>query len=405
MSIIQAERASNVGRRVLRAGVIIVMLGFATAGFSQSGPCQLKPWLCSPPPPKHLSYDLQITGVTQSNIVEFTPIDVNFTLTVALRGIVGDAPAPTPIDVCPALRRPETTCYHVALATAGRVVHGSLRALAPWAGLNAPLRIVALKPPDGGAPSDDAAQSTWQAVAEDTEALAVAARYEIRLVGFEALTTRSNQTDTVWANLIGMVKTNPPHRSEDPTACELAEFHWCSFALEYGDAGDGPHSFPDVPSARVGPFELVPEREQELRALFYVYNAGYDPRLEIAAGVANGFSKVGMVILSAYGASEGSSGTGSTAEQLDGVMSSFHSSATASCDGPLAAAVIPITNQTIDNQGDKTLDALTRRTGSYSGAPPVTYREKDGDFICDRRGSAYKISYIVYRTSWVPWAQ
>jgi hypothetical protein len=151
----------------------------------------------------------------------------------------------------------------------------------------------------------------------------------------------------------------------------------------------------------------VPEREKDLRFVFHLDNIGDRHKEEIAAGVANGFSKVGLVILSAYSAEQGSASGQSFAGQLDNVMEQMHSAATASCDGKLAADIRVITNITLVNRPDLTLEALTHTSGTYSETLPSdidTYADKDGDFVCDRRGSHYRVTYTIYRTSWVSWA-
>lgn len=204
-----------------------------------------------------------------------------------------------------------------------------------------------------------------------------------------------------------MVNSDPPHPSALPEAGDLAGFHWSQPPRKYGDAGDGKHI---VNNIRVGSYDLVPEREKDLRFVLHVDNIDDDPKAaEIAAGIGNGFSKVGLVVLSAYSASEGKTGGQSAATQLDNVMQQMHSAATSSCDGQLVSAIRVITNITEPtvNRPDLTLDGLTRASGTYSETLPNdidTYKSKDGDFRCHRNGSNYRVTYTVYRTSWASWA-
>jgi hypothetical protein len=347
---------------------------------------------------KRLGYDLVITQMPTATVVEFSPVDVSFTLAVKEFGIIGNDPVPTEINVCPAQIRPETNCYHIAKAMPGRTYKGHLTAVAPWAGAHSPLRLVALAPGALVAGGDDVVQQI--AVAEATAALSVSARYDIAIEGFNVMTTRSTSIDTIRISLQGMVKATPPHPSDNDDACHLAGFNWCIFEQKYGDAGDGPHA---VSNVRIGPYELVPERENDLRFLFYVDNVGDSAWAKIGEDVANGFSKAGMIILGAYGAAQGNQGTSGFAQQLDGAMEQLHAAETASCDGVVAADVVIAVNKTIAEQPQSTLDAMTRSFGMYHGTIPKIYRNQDGDARCDQRGSAYTVSYAIYRNSWKSW--
>lgn len=205
---------------------------------------------------------------------------------------------------------------------------------------------------------------------------------------------------TCWISLQGQVKSNPPHPSDSENGCHIAGFAWCITNQWYGDAGDGSHEIRDV---RVGPFTLVPERQSDLRFLFYLDNHGTSIAQEIGLGVANAFSKVGMLALGGYGLASGKSGAGGIATQLDSAMEQLHSAEFASCDGKLADGIVLISNKSIDNLPQFTLDAFTRANGEFSITLPEIYRNKDGDFRCDRRGGAYMVTYTIYRTSWRDW--
>lgn len=344
--------------------------------------------------PSSLGYGLVITQVPTATVVEFSPVEVSFTLSVTKFGIVGKAPEPTEINVCPAQIRPETNCYRIGKAMPGRTYKGHLTAVAPWAGAHAPLRIVAL------APTTFAENIQQAAVAEATAALSVSARYDLAIEGFTVLSTRSASIDTIRISLQGMVKATPPHASDNDDACHLAGFNWCIYEQKYGDAGDGFHA---VSNVRIGPYELVPERENDLRFVFYVDNVGDNAWAKIGAAVADGFSKAGMIVLGAYGAAQGSQGTGSVAGQLDNAMEKLHAAETASCDGVVAADVVVAVNKAIAEQPQSTLDAMTKGFGMYRATVPTIYRNQDGDIRCDQHGSAYTVSYTIYRNSWKSW--
>ncbi|MDX2249783.1 MAG: hypothetical protein SF052_23570 [Bacteroidia bacterium] len=274
-----------------------------------------------------------------------------------------------------------------------------MTAMTSFAGQNSPIRLVVLGSPEQGEDYGGVRLAEGEVMAP------VAARYDIAITGFEVVTSRSNQEDTQWFLLQGMVNSDPPHPSADPEAIHLAGFNWSVGPRKYGNAGDGKHVVNDI---RVGSYDLVPEREKDLRFVLHVDNINDDPKAaEIAAGIGDGFSKVGLVVLSAYSASQGSTGGQSFATQLDDVMGKMHSSATASCDGQLVSDIRVITNITLVNRPDLTLEALTHSTGTYSETLPNeidTYKSKDGDFICHRNGSNYRVTYTIYRTSWVSWA-
>lgn len=350
------------------------------------------------PVPRRLAYTLTVERIGSGPLMEFSQLQVRYSLSVFEIGVTGPAPGARRVRICAKVPRPETTCTTIAAAEAGRRYTGSVSVFSSYAGLASPIRLVVLGAPEQGEDYGGVPLEEGETFAE------VYARYTVDITGFEVVTSRSNRTDTQWLVLQGMVKSDPPHPSDTEDACRLAGFTWCLPPHHLGSYGDGRHTFL---AGNVGPYDLTPEKEADLRFLFYLDNIGDRHQEEIAAAVADGFSKVGLVILSGYSASQGNSGGSSFATQLDGIMSQMHSSATASCDGRLAADVVILTNRTIANRPDLTLESLTRPTGLYEATLPNltdTYREKDGDFICDRRGSNYRVSYRINRTSWVPWA-
>jgi hypothetical protein len=349
--------------------------------------------------PRKLVYQLTVTRSGNDTLLEFTPVTVRFAMTASVAGVTGATPPAKPAKVCAKVTREFTTCRSFPAVVPGRTYSGQIVAVTSYAGVKSPVRLIVTVPAIG---TEDFGQR--DTVEQGEVIIPVKARYDVAITGFNVVTSRSPRTDTQWLMLNAMVKSDPPHASDSETACHLAGFTWCVGPVKYGDGGDGQHN---VRNVRVGPYDLVPEVERDLRFLFYLDNIGDNASAETALGVANGFSKVGMIALSAYSTSEGKSGGSGFATQLDGVMSAMHSSATASCDGQLATDMVQIPNKTIANRPDLTLDAHTRQRGVYRVTMPrVTdvYTGKDGDFRCDRRGSKYRVDYAVRRTSWKEWA-
>jgi hypothetical protein len=346
--------------------------------------------------PRAFAYDLTVARVGSGDITEFTPMTITWKLSVSEFGVVGPHPAPIDLDICPTIwsPNPPTVCSHINRARAGRTYSGTMSVSAPPAGKQSPLTIVAARDPQG-----EGEHFQKVPVAEASIPVDVGATYDLAVTGFEVVTTRSTSTDTIWTTAKGMVKATPQDASETDAACGLAGFSWCLTDQKFGDVDGGKHAL----SVRVGPYFLVPEREQDLRLLFWLDNHSDSVAQEVGLAVANAFSKVGMIALSAYGAGSGNAGAGGVAAQLDSVMEAFHSSAFASCDGVVATDIAVISNVTVENQPQLTLDAFTRSTGEHVVDIPQIYHNTDGDFRCDRRGGNYRVSYTVYRTSWRDW--
>lgn len=354
--------------------------------------------------PKQLTYDISAQRMGTGDIIEFTPMNISWTLTVGKLGIVGPDPTPVDISICPVINSPDSQfkCAEIHRASPGRTYRGTMTVPAPPAGRQSALRIVVLKSADTR--GEDYGQKT--PVKDASVRADVAARYDVALTSFEMLTTRSTSTDTVWLTLQGLIKADPPHPSDSPDACKLAGFNWCVFNQKYGDIHDS--GVRVVDNLRIGPYDLVPEREKDLRILFYLDNHGDNVAQEIGLAVANGFSKAGMIALGAYGGLSGNNSIGSFASGLDSIMEQLHTAETASCDGKLAEDIVIIANTTVANQSQDTLDAFTKANGTFTSAVlnngvPKIYNETDGDFRCDRRGGKYTVTYTVYRTSWRDW--
>lgn len=386
--------------QLLRGGVAVPLCGLALFVCTAEARAQVE--TVHELYPKSLSFDLTVTRVEQSQLLEHSPVQVRYRLTVSTAGIVGPDPGPTSARVCPSLMWPQHACVELPSVVSGKTYSGQLTAFTSFAGARSGITLVVQTPP----PENGAEFAPWVTQDEATVLTPVAARYEIAITGFDVQTSRSTYIDTQWLLLQGMVKTDPPlppHPSMREDACFLQGFNWCTPLKKLGDNGDGVHA---VTVSRVGPYYLVPEQESELRFLYYLDNIGDNPAQEIGLGVANGFSKAGMVILGAFSAAQGSSQGGAFATTLDGVMEQFHSTAFASCDGKLADEIVVLPNKTlIPNQPELTLEARTHATGQLvvtSPSPTDAFRNKDGDFRCDRRGGQYRVTYTIDRTSWQP---
>jgi hypothetical protein len=354
--------------------------------------------------PKFINYDLRITRVADGDYTELSPVQVSYDFTATPSGISGPEPDNPTVWICPEFQN-ETAlggeCKSITTPQLGRTYHGSLAAISPWAGLNSKVRIVALKP-----------AATYEEYGQRVEltsasaALPTAATYRVNFDGFELITTRSASTDTVWLDMQGMVKSDPPHRSESEDACSYVGFKWCLLANYYGDAHDS--GYRPTPGRWVGDFRLTPEKEEDLRFYYSLYNLGDHKWEDIARGIGDAFSKVGLVILTAYGAWSGQSGYGSVATILDDQIEKLHAAGTAYCDGPLANDRWLILNRSVDGSNTNTLDGMTRLTGTKSFPPDKLYQNIDDDYRCDRSGSRYKIGWTLTRTSWknvTPWPE
>lgn len=381
-----APASTRAGHPILTQQALLKRFSASSAGF----PTSLAARLYNP-----LIYSLAITNVAKNDVNELTPVQTSFTLKITrLRPDNSSVTIPD-ISICSEFVEANLPCYQIHNPQLGQTYSGTVQASAPWAGMSAPLRIVALE-------SRLLAElNSWLVVADATRPMSTAATYNLSFDGFTLKDTRSNSTDTVWLNIQGQVQSNPSSLSASTDACKLVGFKWCIMGYKYGDAHNS--GYRAVAGQSIGSFRLTPEKEDSLKFLYYVYNYGTGHLQEIGDGVANGFSKAGEAILGAYGAIEGSSSMVQYSQELDGIMESFHSSATASCDGPLVLDVAVFMNKSVDQSNANTLDAFTRGTGQFSVTPATDYRYKDGDFVCDRRGSDYTVAFSVHRTSWRDW--
>jgi hypothetical protein len=336
------------------------------------------------------NYSLEITDIQSLGpaTVEHEPMEVSYTLTITTYGR-GEFPELRRLKICPREQvKDTTTCKEINSPRVRRRYTGKVRALAPVAGAASPMTLVVLMEP----PTNEQ-YGQWTEVAETRKNISVAARYEVSIESFETLHTRSTTSDTACMNLQAIVKTQPPHPSDREDACNVEGMNWCKVGFKYGDVQDGVHPVTDV---RVGPYLLTPEHEKELSVLYNVYNHGKSRDQQIGEAVANGFSKVGMIILTGTTGSE-------AAPALDKGMQSMHESMFADCDGLMAVGNPIISNRMEPAKPNDNLDAYTRGTGVHSSVSGVYEGNEyqDGNTVCGA-GGKYKVTYAIYRTSWRP---
>jgi hypothetical protein len=373
----------NLDRWLSAAALLASTLGAGAPLHAQNCP---KPWLC-PVAPRQYSYlNFEVTNIAPWPSIEHGPIDVSFTVTPSIQGLAGAVPEARHIQVCPVEKRPGYSCVDLGNLPAGSTRKGTLRAFAPAAGAAAVVRIQVEREPIS--PGDGTEVFTWEAMSEASRAMPVFARYEIALDDFEILHTRSTLEDTIDIYMQGIEVADPAHPSAREDACELEGAHFCIKKSHYGDADDGHHPLTTI---RVGPYDLTPEVESELRFQFTLFNLGDNYAREVLEAIANGISTGGMLALKAYNSS-----SGSFADALDAQMEKLHGAWAASCDGIAAADAKWFSNVSLS--GVDTLDALTRDTGVYrrTGAD---YKEKDGNLVCGPGGN-YSVTWAIYRTSW-----
>ena len=302
------------------------------------------------------------------------------------------------IYVCSAFPDANLPCYEIKAPRNNQQYTGTVQATAPWAAAQAPLHLVAFC---NCGPTTGAGEfPETEYLADATKDVESAATYTLSFDGFTPKDTRSHQTDTVWLNLQGQITTtppNPPDITTSPNACKYVGENWCLMGafLEQAHTSD----YHPVNGKQVSSFLLTPEKESDLRVLFFLYNLGHSGAYQLADSIANGFSDAGEIILGEY------TGNSATAQQLNNYIQELNGALTASCDGPLALDVQIFNNQSVDGSNLNTLDNLTRGTGAFPYSPPTVYHYKDGDAICDDRGSSYTVNLTVHRTSWRNWSE
>lgn len=343
--------------------------------------------------PKSLSYSLSISVPNTGHVVELTPIDVAFTISAKTIGLAGPEPTPKHVVVCPAVQRAGVTkCTVIPTLRSGQTRSGTIKAVAPWAGKNAGLRVTATIP-------------FGPVVQEAVATFPVYAVYSVQLDGFELFTTKSLVTDTVYASMQGLVTSSPPSLSSSADKCSLVGFTWCALAVGPVEAEDSKfYPMTGQHTTAIGQFHLIPEVQDDLRFFFELRNAGHSRFQKIAMKTGEAFSGVGEIFLSGASSMGKStvSGTSGVADKLNSFMSDLHGDMFGSCDGLLGRQVFIFRNKREPEAPNANLDAFTKATGEYRGESDMLKTEFESP--CDSRGSAYKGRYTVRRDSWAGWA-
>jgi hypothetical protein len=336
-------------------------------------------------------YDLEITTLPSQRVTELTPTTVGFSFKMQASPLASAAT----IFICSAFPDAQLPCFAINAPKNNQMYTGTVQATAPWAALQAPLHIVAICycGATGGAGEFPAPLY----IADATKSIESAATYTLSFDGFTLMDTRSHQTDTVWLNLQGQISSTPTDITASPNACKYVGEKWC-LTGSYLETAHNSNYHP-VSGKQVSSFRLTPEKENDLRVLFYLYNLGHSGKYQLADAIANGFSDAGEVFLSLY------SGDSATAQQLNNYIQQLNGALTASCDGPLALDVAIFNNQSVDGSNIDALDNLTRGSGAFTYTPPIVYHYKDGNSICDSRGSSYTVTLTAQRTSWRNWPE
>ena len=370
-------------------GVVLLLLGVSAAMFSVSGTAQCPPALCTTPIPVFYTYDLQITSVSPPPYVENQPITVNYRLVVDKAGILGQLPPPRIGSVCGA--RLGDTCVKVGELRVGRTITGSVTSTAV-AGANSPIAIHLMSP--AACPPGIECFSSDE-LAQQTVSRPVAARYMVSIDGFTILRTRAVHEDTVKINLMGMVDGQ---RSAESDACHiLSPPTYCLNNVAQGDHNNGTFQATGV---SVGPYDLIPEVDSDLRFAFSVLNLGTPYEQVVAQKIFDGISDVTAAALAAYSSSTGGNGSGWSG--LNDFTHKINAMQFGGCDGPTAVDAVSVLNKAVAGANQNTLDALTRDTGKLTRIRPETgIYEIDSQDGCGKSGQ-YKVTWTVNRISWLP---
>lgn len=347
------------------------------------------------------TYELKILSVSPDHAVEFTKVTVNYRLSSHVTTVTGSSPPKDTVLVCPEYRD-ETLgvqpCDSYPNLSDDLPVNGTIVALAPIAGDSPTLRLNLdrLVPPSGGSEFPITVK-----ILDDAVPYVTSAMFKFQLDGFTALQVRAARTDTVWATLFGIVKSDPPHASENPNACNIVGANYClpMTRIENVQANETVET-----ALAIGPYEFVPNVGNELRTTVLLTNLGDDTWIqELGEGFANAFSMIGMIALSTYGAQSGNSAASGGAGGLHQAMEKLHGAAFAGCDGELVEDTFIFQNKAAQT-GAPTLDSMTHTDGfekfpSEKNPSEKIYVSDDGNVRCEDDGR-YRLVYSLRRTSW-----
>lgn len=324
-------------------------------------------------------YDLQVTSVQDGPLLENQPIEVRYTLTVKALGLRDKLPPPREGRIC---GTDLDNCVSIGMLPIGRRATGRITTTTQ-AGVAAPIRIVLASPVVCNPATE--CFGTDQ-LAEASVARPVAARYSVTLDRFEIRHTRARHNDTLFAYLKGAVAGQ---LSATPDQCSVYGLNYCT-GVRLGDFNNGssPKSWP-IQAVRVGTYDIVPERDGDLKVLYALVNdgfsaeeAGFKRTLDVINGAA------GAAMQAAYGGGWGG---------VQAFTASLNNLIVANCDGPVFTGGKLFLNRAIDGPADVTLDALTRGNGQLHIEEPLQVtKSQDG---CGA-SSEYRVWWSVRRDSW-----
>ena len=339
--------------------------------------------------PRQYAYDLQITSIADGPYLENQPVSVNYTLTVRTFGVARELPAPVRGTICGARK---ADCKSLGSLSEGRVINGSVSTSAV-AGANSPFKISVI------APQVCAAGEECFGTTEVSEAAIsrpVAARYMLSIDQFTVLIPRSYQEDTVLVNLFGRVDGQ---RSAEADACQIeGPPRFCAINIPQGDYSAG--TFPATGNA-VGPFDLIPEIDPDLKFSYVLLNFGTSYEQRVAEKIFNGISDFTSAGLTAYTGSQG--GDSGSWDGLNAFTHRINGIQFGGCDGPVAVDMITALNRAIAGNVAATIDARTGANGIWSAKGPrdLDFYEIESQDGCGRSGR-YRVQWTIRRISWLP---
>ncbi len=340
-----------------------------------------------PPPPPCIGcslpqlpkVDLIVSLIANgSNLVEHSPIEVPFSI-IASPGTGGIRPT-RDLAVCPA-EGGECVAFNQVTPPYSSPVT-KLRMKAPAAGAAMPIRLVACI----AERSADQVLSCGRELASDSISVQVAMRFGVYLDSFTILHTRARNKDTVWYGFAGRSERDlQPQFNKCITklAGFVADGGRCYGPVKVGDRADGTHALNDI---KIGDFQWVPGRPNQLKLAFMLVNAGAPKGIGPSKDMA-GFAMINLVgKLATLG--RGPINFTPELNALNGWRG---------CDGPTAAGTLSLFNFRDATHTDHTVDELTRTSGSTP--MQTTVFTVPSQTLCGG-SSKYRVRMSLRRSSW-----
>jgi len=339
---------------------------------------------------KERTFDLKVISITPAEgLLEHQPIQVKYQLDIGVTNGFGEL-KPISGSVCPASNK--GTCVAIP-DLAPRRYSDVIQAYAPSAGARTSVKIKLITAPPACPQAPNCFGEALLTESDDF-VVAVAARYEIAVTGFEILKTRAKTKDTVKISLRSQLQSGP-------SLCNIVGANFCAINVAQGDHGTGESPLGPrtaavvaVNNVRVGPFDLIPDVSDNLAFEYDVMNLGV-PYGQTATQAILDLASLGAAgVLDAV--STKNQGTFDTlnifAQRIHGLEQ---------CDGPVAADGKLFFNKSDPNlPGVPTLDSATRDTGRFTPAP--TQFEGTNSALGCGENSRYRVTWSVIRISWQP---